>query len=126
VLPVRLPPILGLGHGHGRRLAAAPEASAATLPVRSTACYNTGVAEEITQRELRNDSGDIMRRLDAGETFIVTRNGVPVGELTPLRRHRFVAAEAAVALFRTAPAVDYRTFRADLDAVADQSVTPRA
>jgi prevent-host-death family protein len=83
------------------------------------------VAEEITQRELRNDSGEIMRRLDAGETFIVTRNGVPVGELTPLRRHRFVAAEAAVALFRTAPAVDYGQFRADLDAIANQSLTPR-
>jgi len=88
-------------------------------------CYSVGMAEEITQRELRNDSGEIMRRLDAGETFIVTRNGVPVGELTPLRRHRFVAAEAAVALFRTAPAVDYQTFRADLDGVADQRVTPR-
>ncbi len=48
-----------------------------------------------------------------------------VSELTPRRRHRFVAAEAAVALFRTAPGVDYRQFRADLDAVADQSLTPR-
>jgi prevent-host-death family protein len=84
------------------------------------------MAREITQRELRNESGEIMRRLDEGETFIVTRNGVPVGELTPLRRHRFVAAEAAVALFRTAPPVDYRQFRADLDAVADQGVAPRA
>lgn len=84
------------------------------------------MARQITQRELRNDSGEIMRRLDEGETFIVTRNGVPVGELTPLRRHRFVAAEAAVALFRSAPALDYRTFRADLDAVADQSARPRA
>ena len=84
------------------------------------------MAEEITQRELRNDSGEIMRRLDAGETFIVTRNGVPVGELSPLRRHRFIAAEAAVALFRTAPAIDYRSFRGDLDVVADPSVTPRA
>ena len=46
-----------------------------------------------------------MRELDEGETFIVTRNGVPVGELTPLRRHRFVAAETAVAMFRSAPAV---------------------
>ena len=83
------------------------------------------MAEEISQRELRNDSGEIMRRLDGGETFIITRNGVPVGELTPLRRHRFVAAEAAVALFRSAPSVDYRAFRADLDRVADQSVTTR-
>ncbi|HUZ82793.1 MAG TPA: hypothetical protein VMU73_11175 [Gaiellaceae bacterium] len=27
--------------------------------------------------------------LDRGEMFVVTRNGVPVGELTPLRRRRF-------------------------------------
>lgn len=80
----------------------------------------------ITQRELRNDSGDIMRRLDDGETFIVTRNGVPVGELLPLRRHRFVAAETAVAMFRTAPGVDYERFRADLDAAASQDPMPRA
>jgi prevent-host-death family protein len=52
------------------------------------------MAESITQRELRNDSGEIMRRLDQGESFVVTRNGVPVGELTPLRRHRFVTAGA--------------------------------
>jgi prevent-host-death family protein len=64
------------------------------------------MAESITQRELRNDSGEIMRRLDQGESFVVTRNGVPVGELTPLRRHRFVTAAAVVALFRNAPAID--------------------
>ncbi|MGH3658671.1 MAG: hypothetical protein ACRDUA_18605 [Micromonosporaceae bacterium] len=46
-------------------------------------------------------------------------------QLTPLRRHRFVAAEAAVALFRSAAAVDYRSFRADLDAFADPSAAPR-
>jgi len=83
------------------------------------------MAREITQRELRNESGDIMRRLDEGETFVVTRNGVPVGELTPLRRHRFVAAEAAVAMFRMAPRVDYRQLRADLDATVGQDVIPR-
>lgn len=84
------------------------------------------MSREITQRELRNDSGEIMRKLDEGETFIVTRNGVPVGELTPLRRHRFVAAEAAVAIFRTAPAVDARRFRSDLDQVVRQDASPRA
>ena len=66
-----------------------------------------------------------MRELDQGETFIVTRNGVPVGELTPLRRHRFVAAETAAAIFRTAPRVDYPRFRADLDAAASQDALPR-
>jgi antitoxin (DNA-binding transcriptional repressor) of toxin-antitoxin stability system len=84
------------------------------------------VAREITQRELRNDSGEIMRCLDRGESFVVTRNGQPVGELAPLRRHRFVAAETALAIFRGAPGLDYATLRADLDAIADADRTPRA
>jgi prevent-host-death family protein len=57
------------------------------------------VARSITQRELRNESGEIMRALGRGETFVVTRNGVPVGELTPLRQRQFVLAEAVVAMF---------------------------
>jgi prevent-host-death family protein len=84
------------------------------------------MSREITQRELRNDSGKIMRELDDGESFIVTRRGVPVGELTPLRRHRFVPAETAVALFGPAPAVDYGHLRRDLDQIADPSPMPRA
>jgi len=82
------------------------------------------MAEQISQRELRNNSGKIMSELDRGKSFIVTRNGVPVGELTPLRRHRFVQAAAAVELFRNVPSVDYDNFRADLDAVVDQDPTP--
>jgi antitoxin (DNA-binding transcriptional repressor) of toxin-antitoxin stability system len=84
------------------------------------------VSAEISQRELRNDSGRIMRALIEGETFLVTRNGEPIGELTPLRRHRFVRSEAAIELFRTAPAVDYDRLRSDLDDIADQTITPRA
>lgn len=87
-------------------------------------CYTLGM-REISQRELRNESGDIMRRLDEGESFVVTRNGVPVGELAPLRRHRFVSADTAVAIFRQAPPVDYTRFREDLDRVSSQDPTPR-
>jgi len=83
------------------------------------------MAREITQRELRNESGEIMRALDRGETFVVTRNGVPVGELTPLRQRQFVAAEAAVAVFGGAPAVEIKRFRADVDALLDQEPAPR-
>jgi antitoxin (DNA-binding transcriptional repressor) of toxin-antitoxin stability system len=83
------------------------------------------MSREITQRELRNQSGEIMRGLDEGKTFVVTRNGVPVGELLPLRRHRFVAAETAVAMFRAAPPVDYEGFRADLDTVVSPDPMPR-
>jgi prevent-host-death family protein len=84
------------------------------------------VAREITQRELRNESGEIMRALDRGESFVVTRSGVPVGELTPLRQRRFVSAEAAVAVFAGAPPLDAARFRADLDAAIDQQPSPRA
>ncbi|HEY7071533.1 MAG TPA: hypothetical protein VH479_15500 [Acidimicrobiales bacterium] len=83
------------------------------------------MTREVTQRQLRNDSGEIMRLLERGESFVVTRNGVPVGELKPLRRRRFVLAEAAVEMFRSAPPVDYQRFRADLDALADPDATPR-
>ena len=83
------------------------------------------MAREITQRELRNSSGDVMRALDGGESFIVTRNGVPVGALTPLRTRRFVAAEAAVAAFAGAPAIAAEEFREDIDRVLDNDPTPR-
>ena len=81
---------------------------------------------EITQRELRNNSGEIMRQLDQGHSFVVTRNGVPVGELSPLRRHRFVSAKAAVAAFQGAPRVDLDRLRSDLDHAANQEIAPRA
>jgi prevent-host-death family protein len=79
----------------------------------------------ISQRELRNDSGEIMRALDRGEDFIVTRNGVPVGELRPARR-RFVSRDLLVQTFRTAPSVDADRLRDDLDAVAGQDIEPVA
>ncbi len=84
------------------------------------------MATTISQRELRNDSGNIMRRLDAGESFVVTRNGEPVGELSPRRRPHFVAAHVATEAFRNAPPIDADRLRRDLDAIADQSAEPRA
>ncbi|MDQ3876435.1 MAG: type II toxin-antitoxin system prevent-host-death family antitoxin [Actinomycetota bacterium] len=83
------------------------------------------MAREITQRELRNESGDIMRALDGGESFVVTRNGVPVGELIPLRRRQFVAAEATIDAFVRAPRIEHVRFRADVDALLDQNPSPR-
>jgi prevent-host-death family protein len=83
------------------------------------------VAEEITQRELRNDSGEIMRALDRGDSFVVTRNGVPVGELVPFRRRQFVRASAALSAFAGAPTIDATRFRAEVDALIDQDVAPR-
>lgn len=83
------------------------------------------VRRNISQRELRNESGKIMRALDRGDEFIVTRNGVPVGELVPIRRRRFVRLEDAISTFRGSPRIDFRRFRKDLDEFVDQDPTPR-
>jgi prevent-host-death family protein len=83
------------------------------------------MARQITQRELRNESGEIMRGVDRGESFVVTRNGVAVAELVPLRRRRFVSVDAAIAAFAGAPPLDADRFRSDVDRVVDQSVVPR-
>ena len=95
------------------------------LPL-SHACYSLDVAQVITQRELRNESGEIMRRLDQGEAFVVTRNGVPVGELIPVRRRRFVPRDNVMAAFAHAPSIDAARFRDDLDRHVAQDIEPRA
>lgn len=79
-----------------------------------------GAGHEISQRELRNDSGAIMRAVERGESFTITRNGTPVGRLIPLRRRVFVPREEVMAAFATAPVLDAEKFRADVDAIADQ------
>lgn len=76
----------------------------------------------ITQRELRNDSGGVLRHVQAGHRVVVTRNGVPVAELRPVEPRRFVPRAAIMESAAQAPRVDARRFRADLDAVVDQSI----
>jgi antitoxin (DNA-binding transcriptional repressor) of toxin-antitoxin stability system len=66
-----------------------------------------------------------MRALDKGESFTVTRNGVAVGELVPVRPRLFVPVEAVTTAYRHAPRITRRRFRRNLDAVIDQDPTPR-
>jgi prevent-host-death family protein len=77
---------------------------------------------EITQRELRNDSGSILRAVESGETFIVTRNGTPIAELHPLRRQAFVATSQLLALLGREQPIDADGFFSDLDDVVDQDL----
>lgn len=62
-----------------------------------------GMRRKITQAELRNGSAAVMDALEAGEEFIVTRNGVPVGELRPITLHRELTSEELVELFASLP-----------------------
>ena len=84
------------------------------------------MSTEINQRELRNDSGGVMRRVDAGEDFVVTRTGVPVAELRPVRARAFVGTDLVLATFASAPPIDAKRWREDLDDGIDQGAEPRA
>lgn len=39
--------------------------------------------KEITHRELRNESAEVLRRVDAGETILVTNRGRPAAVIGP-------------------------------------------
>lgn len=77
----------------------------------------------IGQRELRNDNAEIMRRVEAGESFTVTRNGKPVAELIPHQADRAVRRRTVgewQAEFRRMTPVDsarWHRERAESDAV---------
>ncbi len=95
-----------------------------TVAVRSTSCYSGCVGRTIAQRELRNDNARIIEAVASGESFVVTRNGVPVAEVRPVGggRRRFVPKAELVALASVGPHVDLEQFRADLDRTIDQSL----
>lgn len=77
--------------------------------------------DEVTIRELRNHGGEVVNRVERGETVLVTRAGVPVGELRPVPRPR-LTADSLLLRWRHVPAVDPVAFRADLDDVLDPSL----
>ena len=82
------------------------------------------MSKTIAQRELRNDNARVIDAVASGETFVVTRNGVPVAELRPLRRsgRSFVPKADLMALAASGPHVDLEPFRSDLDRIVDQGL----
>jgi hypothetical protein len=65
-----------------------------------------------------------MRRLEEGETFLITRNGKQIGILSPAQRSFFVETETLLHAFAASPDVSYADLRKDLDAISDPSVFP--
>lgn len=66
-----------------------------------------------------------MRAIEAGESFVVTRNGVPLAELTPLKRRTFVPRAEILRSAASLAPIDGQRFRADIDEYMDQSIEPR-
>lgn len=54
----------------------------------------------IPQKELRNQVGAVLRRVEAGETLTVTVAGRPVAELSPVGRGRWVSPAALTKIWR--------------------------
>ncbi|TAK22659.1 MAG: type II toxin-antitoxin system prevent-host-death family antitoxin [Chloroflexota bacterium] len=78
----------------------------------------------IAQRDLRNQNAQILAAVEAGASFVVTRNGTPVAELRPLTRGRrlFVSRADIAASAAAGPRIDAAAFRRDLDTAIDQGL----
>lgn len=79
---------------------------------------------EITQRDLRNRSREIMDAVEDGQAFTVTRDGHHIAELVPLRRRsRFLSRQEWAAGSRLAPRIDLARFRADQVFTTEQGLS---
>ena len=103
-----------------RELADARHDESAPSPqclTRDTIALVTGV----TIRDLRNHGGEVIDRVVAGESVVITRSGVPVAELVPLPPEG-LDASAVLARWRTLPRLDPSAMRADIDRLLDPSL----
>lgn len=83
----------------------------------------------IPQRDLRNHNAQIMDRVAAGESFVVTREGVPVADVTPhtgADRPPMFPTAAQLDVFFTPVVVDATAWLADVrdDALRDDVSDP--
>jgi prevent-host-death family protein len=46
------------------------------------------MAIRVASRDLRNNTADLLRRVDAGEQIVITKRGDPVASLVPFERSR--------------------------------------
>ena len=71
----------------------------------------------ISQRELRNDNAEVMRGVEEGETYTVTRRGVPVARIVPFNAAQDLRCDRPArkrADYVSAPRVRSRTSTTDL------------
>ena len=76
---------------------------------------------EITFRELRNDGGRVLARVERGESLTVTRDGHAIAELRPLAR-RPLRASALLGRWQRLAHADAARLKADIDVTLDSSL----
>lgn len=77
--------------------------------------------DSVTVRDLRNMGGEVLDRVERGESVVVTRDGRAVAELRPLPRRSAKPAEL-IERRKRLPRVDPDALRRDIDAVIDPAL----
>ena len=77
---------------------------------------------DVSVRQFVADSGSVARGLRQGRSYTLTLNGEPLARMVPIRGRRAVPKEDVLATFATAPVIDARELRADLDETISQEL----
>ena len=72
-------------------------------------------------RDLRNYGGQILNRVERGESMTITRDGSPVALLTPFPQPRLSAA-ALLESWKNVPRIDAESLRLDIDHALDTTL----
>ena len=72
-------------------------------------------------RDLRNYGGQILNRVEGGETMTITRDGSPVALLTPLPQPR-LSATALLESWKNIPSILADSLRRDIDQALDTTL----
>lgn len=93
-----------------------PETAAGPQPYML--CYARSIIVEVATRELRNETAGILRRVQEGESVVITVRGKPVADLVPHRPDapRWIGPEEVVAIVSSSAADP--ALRADLERLA--------
>lgn len=75
----------------------------------------------VSVRDLRNHGGQVLARVQAGETLTITSNGTPVAELRPLPA-RYPTTRELLEQARGLPLMDPRKLREEIDEIIDQTI----
>jgi prevent-host-death family protein len=78
---------------------------------------------DVSSRDLRNHTADVLRRVEAGERVRISVNRRPVAELVPLDRPRWASGAAIERVIQEASAD--AALSDDLAAIRGQVIEPR-
>jgi prevent-host-death family protein len=84
-------------------------------------CYGCRMKVEVASREQRNNTADLLRRVEAGDEIVITTRGRPVASLVPLVPQRRRWLPRAELLQRLAVAQADPGLRDDLARLAGET-----